>query len=72
MTIGLLVAIFSTVIGTFIGAVAGYFGGWVDQILMRITDLFLVVPAIAVIAMAQQGLSDKNAADRRPRAARPP
>ena len=55
MTIGLLVAIFSTVIGTLIGAVAGYFGGWVDQILMRITDLFLVVPAIAVIAMAQQG-----------------
>src|ERR1700722_13961371 len=32
MTIGLLVAIFSSVIGTFIGAVAGYFGGWVDQL----------------------------------------
>lgn len=59
MTIGLLVALISTVIGTFVGAVAGYFGGWIDQILMRITDLFLVVPALAVIAVAQEGLSNK-------------
>lgn len=60
MTIGLLVAIMSTVIGTFIGAVAGYFGGWVDQLLMRFTDLFLVVPGIAVVAMVQSGLQGKN------------
>jgi peptide/nickel transport system permease protein len=60
MTIGLLVAIFSTMIGTFVGAVAGYFGGWVDQLLMRLTDLFLVVPALAVIAVAQQGLDNKK------------
>jgi peptide/nickel transport system permease protein len=59
MTIGLLVAIISTVIGTFVGAVAGYFGGWIDQILMRVTDLFLVVPSLAVIAVAQQGLENK-------------
>jgi peptide/nickel transport system permease protein len=60
MTIGLMVAIFSTTIGTLIGAVAGYFGGWIDQLLMRITDLFLIVPAIAVIAIAQQGLENKD------------
>jgi peptide/nickel transport system permease protein len=60
MTIGLLVAVISTVIGTFVGALAGYFGGWVDQLLMRITDLFLVVPALAVIAVAQQGLASKS------------
>jgi peptide/nickel transport system permease protein len=59
MTIGLLVAIFSTLIGTFVGAVAGYFGGWIDQLLMRLTDLFLVVPALIVIAVAQQGLANK-------------
>jgi len=56
LTIGLSVAIFSTIIGTAIGAMAGYFGGWVDQFLMRITDLFLIVPAIAIIAIAQKGL----------------
>jgi peptide/nickel transport system permease protein len=60
MTIGLMVAVFSTLIGTLIGSVAGYFGGWVDQLLMRITDLFLVVPGIAVIAIAQQGLANKS------------
>jgi peptide/nickel transport system permease protein len=60
MTIGLLVAIFSSLIGTLVGSVAGYFGGWVDQLLMRITDLFLIVPAIAVIAIAQQGLANKS------------
>jgi peptide/nickel transport system permease protein len=60
MTIGLLVAIFSTIIGTVVGAVAGFFGGWVDQLLMRITDLFLVIPALVVIAVAQNGLDGKN------------
>jgi peptide/nickel transport system permease protein len=60
MTIGLLVAIISTAIGTFVGALAGYFGGWIDQILMRVTDLFLVVPALAAIAVAQQGLENKS------------
>ncbi|HEX3567792.1 MAG TPA: ABC transporter permease subunit, partial [Acidimicrobiales bacterium] len=59
MTIGLLVALFSTIIGVFVGALAGYFGGWVDQVLMRVTDLFLVVPALAVIAVAQEGLASK-------------
>lgn len=60
LTIGLLVAVFSTLIGTLVGSSAGYFGGWVDQVLMRITDLFLIVPAIAVIAMAQKGLANKS------------
>ena len=57
LTIGLSVAIFSSIIGTVIGSFAGYFGDWVDQVLMRLTDLFLIVPAVAVIAMAQKGLS---------------
>ena len=60
LTVGLMVAICSTAIGTFIGSTAGYFGGWIDQLLMRITDLFLIVPAIAIIAMAQKGLINKK------------
>jgi peptide/nickel transport system permease protein len=59
MTIGLLVAVVSTFIGVLIGAMAGYFGGWIDQLLMRVTDLFLIVPSVAVLAMAQKGLSHK-------------
>lgn len=52
LRIGLAVALVSTVVGTFFGATAGYFGKWLDQLLMRVTDLFLVVPAIAILAIA--------------------
>ena len=52
LKIGLAVAVISTLLGTLFGALAGYFGEWVDQSLMRFTDLFLVVPAIAILAIA--------------------
>ena len=52
LKIGLAVALLSTVVGTIVGAVAGYLGKATDQVLMRTTDLFLIVPAIAVLALA--------------------
>ncbi len=52
LKIGLAVALLSTLVGTITGAVAGYYGGWLEQLLMRLTDLFLVVPAIAILAIA--------------------
>jgi peptide/nickel transport system permease protein len=52
LKIGLAVALISTVIGAIIGAIAGFLGKWTDQLLMRFTDLFLIVPAIAVLAIA--------------------
>jgi peptide/nickel transport system permease protein len=58
LAVGFFVALISTVLGTAIGSIAGYFGKWVDQLLMRMTDLFLVVPGIALAAMAQRGLKD--------------
>jgi peptide/nickel transport system permease protein len=58
LAVGLFVALISTVVGTTVGSIAGFFGGWVDQALMRTTDLFLVVPGLAVAAMAQKGLAD--------------
>jgi ABC-type dipeptide/oligopeptide/nickel transport system permease subunit len=45
----LLVAVIATVIGTLIGALAGYYGRWADQALMRVTDLVLAVPLLAVL-----------------------
>ena len=42
---------FAVVFGTLVGAVAGYFGGIVDEILMRITDMFLAFPAL-ILAIA--------------------
>jgi peptide/nickel transport system permease protein len=51
LKIGFAVALISTFVGTILGALAGYFGRATDQILMRVTDLFLVVPAIAILAL---------------------
>jgi peptide/nickel transport system permease protein len=47
--VALVVSLLATVIGTTIGAIAGYFGGWVDNGLMRLTDLVLTLPGLAVL-----------------------
>lgn len=44
-----IVASVSTVIGTIVGGVAGYYGGKLDNFLMRLTDLFLTLPGLAVL-----------------------
>ena len=51
LTIGLTVAALSTLIGVIIGSLAGFYGRFVDQGLSRVTDLFLVVPDIAALAV---------------------
>lgn len=51
LKIGLFVSVISTVLGTLTGAIAGYFGKASEQILMRVTDLFLLLPSLAVLAV---------------------
>ena len=46
LTVGLSAALVSVLIGVTIGALAGYFGGTVDEILMRFTEFFQVLPAL--------------------------
>lgn len=57
-----LVAVTAAPIGLLVGTVAGYFGGWVDTILMRITDIFLAFPklilALAFVAALGPGLEN--------------
>lgn len=50
----ILIAISGT-IGTFIGLLGGYYGGWVDNVLMRITDVFLGFPDM-ILAIAVAGI----------------
>jgi len=52
LKIGLAVGLISTVIGFIAGAIAGYFGKFADNLLMRFTDLFLVIPFLAVLAVS--------------------
>jgi peptide/nickel transport system permease protein len=51
LIIGLLVALFSTGIAAVVGACAGYFGGWVERVLMWFVDLLLVLPGFLIIAI---------------------
>ena len=51
MLIGVCVAFISTAIAATVGSIAGYFGGWRDQMMMRLVDLLLVVPSFILIAI---------------------
>jgi ABC-type dipeptide/oligopeptide/nickel transport system permease subunit len=50
--VALYVAFVSTMLGTSVGALAGYYGGQVDNLLMRFTDLILTLPGLAVLLTA--------------------
>ncbi len=52
MEVGVFVAFVSTFVGLIVGAVAGFFGGWLDNLLMRVTDLVLTLPLLAVLLTA--------------------
>ena len=60
MEVGVFVAFLSTFVGLVIGAVAGFFGGWMDNLLMRITDLVLTLPLLAVLLTATALLGTGN------------
>ncbi len=59
LSMGLLVVVFAVLIGMPLGALAGYFGGWIDEIIMRVTDIFLAFPplllAVAIAAALGPG-----------------
>ena len=60
LSIALIAVTASAIIGTLVGLISGYFGGWVDLLLMRITDVFLGFPplvlVLAIVAVMGPGL----------------
>ena len=60
LTIGLLVGLISTGLAAVVGATAGYFGGWVDRVLMWVVDLLLVLPSFLIIAILSPSFRGKT------------
>ncbi|MEO7243447.1 MAG: ABC transporter permease, partial [Variovorax sp.] len=60
LTIALIPVLLAATFGTVVGIVAGYFGGWVDLLLMRVADVFLGFPALilvlAIVAVLGPGI----------------
>ena len=52
LTIGFIVVILETVLGVIIGGISGYFGGWVDNVIMRIVDIFNCIPTLPILLIA--------------------
>lgn len=48
LIVGLVAAVISAGLGTLVGLIAGFYGGWVDTLLMRLTDIFLTLPILVV------------------------
>jgi len=62
LKICLMVVLTATIIGIFLGGIAGYFGGKIDELIMRITDVFLSIPylILAIAVAAALGRSIEN------------
>jgi ABC-type dipeptide/oligopeptide/nickel transport system permease subunit len=58
--VGVFVAVVSSLLGLAIGALAGYYGGLIDNLLMRLTDLVLTLPFLAILATAAALLGSGN------------
>lgn len=62
MTVGAVAVIVSTIIAIIVGCISGYFGGWVDMLLMRVTEIFSSIPFLP-FAMMLSYVIQKNPID---------
>ncbi len=63
LKVGFIAIVFSLGLGTLFGAVAGYYGGWLDNLIMRVMDMMLAMPSIllAMVIVTILGQSLTNA-----------
>ena len=52
LTLGFVVVILETLIGILMGGLAGYFGGWIDQVIMRLVDIINCIPTLPILLIA--------------------
>lgn len=63
LAIGFIVVILETIIGIILGGISGYFGGKVDQVIMRIVDIFNCIPTLPILLIASALLDSWNIQD---------
>lgn len=60
LTISIGASVFATIVGVFLGLISGYYGGWLDELIMRVVDIQLAFPflllAITIMAMLQASM----------------
>ena len=64
LTIGFVVVILETLLGVLLGGLAGYFGKWVDQLIMRIVDIFYCIPTLPLMLIISFMLDSIGVEDR--------
>ncbi len=61
LLIGLIAVTISISVGTLVGLISGYFGGWIDSILMRFTEAMLAIPALVLLLLFTRSLQGNTA-----------
>ena len=60
LIIGFIVVIIETVLGVILGGISGYFGGWVDNLIMRIVDILYCIPSMPIIIILGAAMDAAN------------
>ena len=60
LIIGFIVVIIETTLGVIMGGISGYFGGWVDMLIMRIVDIFYCIPSMPIIIILGAAMDAAN------------
>lgn len=63
LAVGVITTLLIIFVGGLIGAVAGFYGGWLDTILMRFVDLMLAIPTLPILLIAAKMLSQSQTMD---------
>ena len=66
LAISFIVIILETIIGIIFGGLAGYFGKWVDQLIMRVVDTFACLPSIPILLVLSAAISSIESIGRAP------
>ena len=64
LAVGVITTIIIVLLGGLVGALAGFYGGWVDTILMRFVDLMLAIPTLPILLIASKMLAQSQVMDK--------